>query len=96
MGRRPIVEAVTPTRGLPRDRIHPPEPDYAAIRRELQTNKHVTLQLLWEEYRDQSPDGYRYSRYVVAVFMLPRNAGPQTFCSSTSSTATLIDDLPRL
>ena len=27
------------------------------------TNKHVTLQLLWEEYREKSPDGYRYSRF---------------------------------
>ncbi|MGH9719711.1 MAG: IS21 family transposase, partial [Bryobacteraceae bacterium] len=23
----------------------------------------MTLQLLWEEYRDQNPDGDRYSRY---------------------------------
>ena len=29
------------------------EPDYAEIRRELQTHKHLTLQLLWEEYRQQ-------------------------------------------
>ena len=41
----------------------PLEPDYEEIRQELQTNKHVTLQLLWEEYRDKHPDGYRYSRF---------------------------------
>jgi len=29
----------------------------------VQTHKHVTLQLLWEEYREQHPDGYRYSRF---------------------------------
>ena len=58
-----LWKAVAPSRGTHPSRIHPPEPDYAAIRRELQTNKHVTLQLLWEEYRDQNPDGYRYSRY---------------------------------
>lgn len=40
-----------------------PEPDYAALRHELQTNKFVTLQLLWEEYREQHPDGYQYSRF---------------------------------
>src|ERR1700690_1989830 len=38
-------------------------PDFAAIHQELQSNKHVTLQLLWEEYRQANPDGYRYSRY---------------------------------
>jgi len=39
------------------------EPDYAAMRRELQTHKHLTLQLLWQEYREQQPKGYGYSRY---------------------------------
>jgi transposase len=40
-----------------------PEPDYASIHTELQQHKHVTLQLLWEEYQAQTPDGYRYSRF---------------------------------
>ena len=57
-----LLKAVAPSR-KPRDRIHPREPDYAGIRRELQTNRHVTLQLLWEEYRAANPDGFRYSRY---------------------------------
>jgi transposase len=39
------------------------EPDYAAMRREMQTHKHLTLQLLWQEYRQQQPNGYAYSRY---------------------------------
>jgi transposase len=39
------------------------DPDFAAIRRELQTHKHLTLQLLWQEYREQQPNGYGYSRY---------------------------------
>lgn len=39
------------------------EPDFAAMRLELQTHKHLTLQLLWQEYREQQPDGYGYSRY---------------------------------
>ena len=38
-------------------------PDYTSIRRELQAHKHLTLQLLWQEYREQQPNGYRYSRY---------------------------------
>src|SRR4051812_31399056 len=38
------------------------EPDWAAVHRELK-RKHVTLQILWDEYIEQSPDGYRYSRF---------------------------------
>ena len=58
-----VMQAVAPSRERPAHRNQPPEPDYADIRHELQTNKHVTLQLLWEEYREKNPDGYRYSRY---------------------------------
>lgn len=45
-------------------------PDFAAVHEQLRRHRHVTLQLLWQEYRDANPDGYRYSRYVAAVFML--------------------------
>src|SRR4051794_14845460 len=38
------------------------EPDWASIHRELK-RKHVTLQILWDEYIEQNPDGYRYSRF---------------------------------
>ena len=47
-----------------------PMPDFDEVRRQLQTHKHLTLQLVWEEYRETQPDGYGYSRYVAAVFML--------------------------
>lgn len=36
-------------------------PDYPTIHRELQSRKSVTLHLLWQEYREQDPDGYQYS-----------------------------------
>jgi transposase len=39
-----------------------PQPDWAAIHRELR-RPGVTLQLLWEEHRGIHPDGYGYSRY---------------------------------
>lgn len=39
------------------------EPDCSAIQHELQSNKNVTLQLLWTEYREAHPDGYGYSRF---------------------------------
>jgi transposase len=39
-----------------------PEPDWAQVHRELK-RKHVTLQVLWEEYIAEHPGGYRYSRF---------------------------------
>ncbi len=38
------------------------EPDWAMVHRELK-RKHVTLSILWDEYIEQHPDGYRYSRF---------------------------------
>jgi transposase len=58
-----LRQAVAPPREEPTPRKQSPEPDYAALRHELQTNRYVTLQLLWEEYRNQHPEGYRYSRF---------------------------------
>ena len=39
-----------------------PLPNFAATQRELR-KKGVTLMLLWEEYRENHPDGYQYSRF---------------------------------
>jgi predicted DNA-binding protein (UPF0251 family) len=39
-----------------------PKPDFEHIGAELK-RKHVTLDLLWREYREAHPDGYSYSRY---------------------------------
>jgi len=39
-----------------------PEPDWPRIHTELR-RKHVTLALLWQEYKEQHPDGYQYSRF---------------------------------
>ena len=38
------------------------EPDWPALNRELK-RKHVTLQILWDEYIEGDPDGYKYSRF---------------------------------
>ncbi|PYT24743.1 MAG: hypothetical protein DMG57_27555 [Acidobacteria bacterium] len=46
-----------------------PQPDYATIHKELR-GANVTLQLLWEEYKQEHSTGYSYSRYVPAVPML--------------------------
>jgi len=39
------------------------EPDWAEVHRELKP-KHVTLQILWDEYIEQNPDGYRIFLFV--------------------------------
>src|ERR1700737_1093968 len=38
------------------------EPDWVAVHRELK-RKHVTLQILWDEYIERHPEGYRSSRF---------------------------------
>ena len=59
------------------------EPDFAVIHRELK-HKHITLQILWDEYIERVPDGYRYSRFCelyrgwasrVSVTMRQAHAG---------------------
>ena len=39
-----------------------PEPDWPGVQRELR-RKGVTLDLLWQEYKGEYPDGYQYSRF---------------------------------
>ena len=48
-------------------------PDFAEIRRQLQTHNHLTLQLVWEEYRQSQPDGYGYSRFCELYDRWSRN-----------------------
>jgi transposase len=40
-----------------------PEPDWATVHQELRSRKHVTKLLLWQEYREQQPEGYEYSQF---------------------------------
>ena len=39
------------------------QPDLAGIHEQLRQHGHLSLQLLWKEYRQANPDGYRYSRF---------------------------------
>lgn len=50
------------TAGVKPGRRKQTEPDWSALARELK-RKHVTLQVLWDEYIAEHPDGYRYSRF---------------------------------
>lgn len=40
-----------------------PLPDFAALHKQRQQHRHLTLQLLWQEYREAHPEGYGYSRF---------------------------------
>lgn len=66
------------------------EPDWKEVHRELRSHKHVTLQLLWTEYREvYGKDGYGYSRYcelygawrktIDVVMRQEHKAGEKTF-----------------
>ncbi|EIZ77265.1 transposase [Novosphingobium sp. Rr 2-17] len=57
-----LEELLYGIRGVKPGRRKLPEPDWSVVARELK-RKHVTLQILWEEYRAEHPDGYRYSRF---------------------------------
>lgn len=58
-----VAEALLPVRQAEKARSRLPEPDYSGIHAELQKHKHLTLQLVWEEYRGDHPNGYGYSRF---------------------------------
>jgi transposase len=58
-----VEKALLPSQPAAKDRTQLPLPDFAAVHTELQTHKHLTLQLVWEEYRATHPEGYRYSRF---------------------------------
>jgi len=47
--------------------------EFGEIHRQLQTHKHLTLQLIWEEYRQTHPDGYSYSRFCELYQRWSRN-----------------------
>ena len=76
----PAVEPAAPAQKAP--------PDFAVIHEQLRRHRHVTLRLLWEEYRQHTPDGYGYSRYVASVFMLRNHVNPVTDARSGDVHAT--------
>jgi transposase len=70
---RRLEELFSPaTAGRPSRTVRP-LPDFAEVRRQLQTHKHLTLQLVWEEYREAQPDGYSYSRFCELYDRWSRN-----------------------
>jgi len=79
----------------------PPMPDCEHIHRELQSHKHVTLQLLWQEYKEAHPDGYQYSQFcelyrrwekkLDLVLRGSHRAGEKMFVDYAGQTVPVID-----
>ena len=76
-------------------------PDFTTVHEQLRTHRHVTLQLLWEEYRDANPEGYRYSRFcelyqrwrkkLDVVMRQEHRAGEKAFIDWAGSTIPIYD-----
>lgn len=87
---------------LPAPDIIRSEPDWAWVHRELR-KKSVTLDLLWQEYKADHPDGYRYSWFCkqyrtwvgkLSVTMRQiHTPGEKLFVDYAGQTIPIIDDL---
>jgi transposase len=58
-----LEQALFPPGQAPAKPPKRPQPDFAHIREQLQKHRDLTIELLWEEQREQNPDGYSYSRF---------------------------------
>ena len=86
---------------LPRTAGVRPLPDWDEVDRELKRGKGMTLQLLWEEYRERHPNGYQYSRFCDhfrdwrrlqdVVMRQPHRAGEKLFVDYAGQHAQVVD-----
>lgn len=78
-----------------------PQPDWKTMHEQLQQHRHLTLQLLWEEYRQAHPDGYSYSwlcdryqhwrRHLDVVLRQEHKAGEKMFVDWAGATIPIYD-----
>jgi len=78
-------------------------PDWAEVQRELRGNKHVTLALLWQEYKERHPVGMQYSWFCQQysqwrgkrdlVMRQDHRAGEKTFIDYAGQAVPIIDGL---
>lgn len=76
-----------------------PHPEWAEVHRELR-RPHVTLQLLWQEYQEQHPDGFQYSwfaehyrrwaRQLDVVLRQEHRAGEKLFVDFAGQTIPIV------
>jgi len=70
---RRLNELLFPTRPDYPPSVPRPGLDFTDVHRQMQANRHVTLQLLWEEYREKQSGGYGYSRFCELYQRWKRN-----------------------
>ena len=78
-----------------------PLPDFIAMHKDLGSRKNVTLQLLWEEYKETNPFGYNYSwfcdlyrdwrRQLDVVLRQEHRAGEKMFVDHAGQTVGVTD-----
>jgi transposase len=76
-------------------------PDFVWIHEQLRRHKHVTMQLLWDEYKEANPEGYQYSQYcelyrrwmrkVDVVLRQEHHAGEKMFVDHAGQTVPIIN-----
>ena len=81
----------------------PTAPDFQQVYKELKRRKGVTLGLLWEEYKEQHPNGYQYSWFcqnyriwtgrLDVVMRQDHRAGEKLFVDYAGQTVPVIDRL---
>lgn len=78
-------------------------PDFAEIHEEMQKRRGVTLNLLWQEYKEQHPDGYQYSWFCQSyrqwsgrldvTMRHDHRAGEKLFVDYVGQTVDIVDRL---
>ena len=84
----------TPARGAP-------PPDFPRIHQELRSHRHLTLALLWQEYKETHPGGYQYSRFcelyrawakkLDVVLRQEHRAGDKLYVDHAGPTVAVVD-----
>ena len=78
-----------------------PLPDFPRIHEELRNHRHLTLSLLWQEYKETHPEGYQYSRFcqlyrdwekrLDVVLRQEHRAGEKLYVDHAGPTVAVID-----
>ena len=78
-----------------------PLPDWLDVHRELRRRGHITLQLLWLEWRESHPEGWGYSQFCLhyrrwlglqdVVMRFEYAAGERLFVDFAGDTMTIVD-----
>ncbi|MCA1708936.1 MAG: IS21 family transposase, partial [Actinobacteria bacterium] len=78
-----------------------PVPEWREVHRELKAKRHVTLRLLWLEWREDNPDGWGYSQFCAhyqrwlgaqdVVMRLTYAAGERMFVDFSGDRANYVD-----